>query len=95
MFQGSPLKKLKYEHLKHLGREMNWAWGNTYRHRSTENTKLRKCKKWKLKDGKPSPTYEESHEYKWTELVSVRLIFLSTICCLAKKDTCENKTPNG
>lgn len=41
MFQGSLLKKLKYEHLKHLGREMNcWALGkHLERHRSTENTK--------------------------------------------------------
>lgn len=36
--------------------------------------------------------YEESNEYKWTELVSVRLIFFNpTICCLAKKDACKNK----
>ena len=39
------------------------------------------------------PIYEESNEYKWTELVSVGLIFKKnpTMCCLAKKDTCKNK----
>ena len=85
MFQGSPLKKLKYEHLN-ISEEKWIGPGETpidieaQRTQSLDNARNGSLKmvNWVL-------IYEESHEYKRTELVSVRLIFFQSNYMLFSK----------
>lgn len=72
---GVTTEKIKIWKLKHLGRQRIGPGETPIDIEAQKTQSLENARNGSLKMVNQVLIYEESNEYKWTELVSVRLIF--------------------